>query len=115
MSETLEKEIAELAALASASATPGEFRSGALRRLQRLLGFDVGIMCDTPETPHAEATIVGFDAGFWSHLLTDVRRIAPDLQPLLEAAFSHQGVCLDTDVLDRRTRSRLAFYSEIIS
>jgi DNA-binding CsgD family transcriptional regulator len=110
----LEEQIAELALLAHASATREQFRAEALTRVARLLGFDAGIIYDPPNSPDAKGSVFGFDPWFWHHFAAETPRFAPDYQPLVRAAVSNAGVCLDTEVLDLATRSRLGFYSEIV-
>src|SRR5262245_8220519 len=106
MAASLESSVAEIADLAASDASLDEVRRGSLEILERIIGFDFGIVwsIDAPSTA-ALPTIVGFPQKHWFRFCRHASRYGAELEPLLARASA--GVVSDAAVFGR-ARDRLA-------
>jgi DNA-binding CsgD family transcriptional regulator len=105
--------VADLAAVAASSASLDEFRHETFGALERLVGFDYGIVWRTDGPRSDGATVVGFPARYFELYAANEHRFGSELEPVFRAAIA-KGVAADTDVLPIAKRDRLSFYAEII-
>jgi DNA-binding CsgD family transcriptional regulator len=104
--------LADLAHIAAAATPRAGFRAEVLARLERAVGFDVGVLWRVDTGRPSDSTIVGFEPRYFELYCARRDTYEPDLAPLLAAA--RDAPAADRDVFALRERERHAFYAEIV-
>jgi DNA-binding NarL/FixJ family response regulator len=111
--DAIARELHALTELGTSCTSRSEFRRDAVLRLSRTVGFDVAF-AGTVAVLDPEPLLFDVQPSCWRAFVQRGPELLAELAPLAAAAHASGGVALDTDVLDARSRERLAFYRHCV-